>query len=526
VTVPPEPLTIGVVAHHAFCPRRAWLEVHGERTDTGQVAQGIADHGAVDDPTTSRSVRLRSIDVRSERLDLTGRCDTIELAEDGAMTVVEHKAAPVRRSSEPTLPQRVQLALQALCLREAGENLVGAAIWFSTTRRRVEVALDEELLAEAERQALAARHVVDDAVPPPPLEDDPRCRRCSHVSVCLPDEHRLRPSARRIGVADPTGRVLHLSSAGSRASLRRGQIQVYVRDEQPTSVPLGQIAGLVVHGNADVSSALVRETLERGYPVVWCAWSGRVVGWTTPTGGPNGEARSWQHRLPGKTRTDIARAMVAAKVRNQAAVLRRHGSEARVSLRRLAGAAEAALNIEELFGVEGRAAALYFPGLSAALIPEWASVQRRVARPAPDAINAALNLTYGLLLADALRSIVACGLDASGGVLHTAKRNKPALALDLMEEFRAPVADSAVLWAVNNGELREGDFRRDLDAVRLTQRGRKALIGAYERRAAAEFTHPHFGYRVTWRRAMEVQARMFLGVVLGELDAYRPVVVR
>lgn len=137
-----------------------------------------------------------------------------------------------------------------------------------------------------------------------------------------------------------------------------------------------------------------------------------------------------------------------------------------------------------------------------------------------------LNLTYGLLLADTLRSIVACGLDASGGVLHTAKRNKPALALDLMEEFRAPVADSAVLWAVNNGELREGDFRRDLDAVRLTQRGRKALIGAYERRAAAEFTHPHFGYRVTWRRAMEVQARMFLGVVLGELDAYRPVVVR
>lgn len=82
MTVPPEPLTIGVVAHHAFCPRRAWLEVHGERTDTGQVAQGIADHGAVDDPTTSRSVRLRSIDVRSERLDLTGRCDTIELAED------------------------------------------------------------------------------------------------------------------------------------------------------------------------------------------------------------------------------------------------------------------------------------------------------------------------------------------------------------------------------------------------------------------------------------------------------------
>jgi CRISPR-associated protein Cas1 len=149
-----------------------------------------------------------------------------------------------------------------------------------------------------------------------------------------------------------------------------------------------------------------------------------------------------------------------------------------------------------------------------------------MSRPAPDFVNAALNLAYGLLLADVLRSVVACGLDPSGGVLHTAKRNKPALALDLMEELRAPVADSAVLWAINNGELRERDFRRDLDAVRLTERGRKAVIGAYERRASAEFTHPRFGYRVTWRRAMEVQARMSLGVVLGEMDGYRPIIVR
>jgi CRISPR-associated protein Cas1 len=526
MTAPDDPLPISLVAHHAFCPRRAWLEVHGERTDTGQVAQGIADHAAVDDPGTSRSVRLRSVDVRSERLDLTGRCDTVELSDDGAMTVVEHKAAPVRRSSEPTQPQRVQLALQALCLRERGDEVAGAAVWFSTTHRRVDVGLDDELLAEAERQARAARQVVDAPAPPPPLEDDPRCRRCSHVSVCLPDEHRLRTSARRIGVADPTGRVLHLSSAGSRASLRRGQIQVHVRDEPPTTVPLAQTAGLVIHGNVDVSAALLRETLMRGYPVVWCAWSGRVVGWANSAGGPNGEARSLQHRLSEAVRLEVARAMVAAKVRNQAAVLRRHGSETRLMLRRLAATAEVAPSIEELFGLEGRAAALYFPELSSALAPDWAVIPRRMSRPAPDFVNAALNLAYGLLLADVLRSVVACGLDPSGGVLHTAKRNKPALALDLMEELRAPVADSAVLWAINNGELRERDFRRDLDAVRLTERGRKAMIGAYERRASAEFTHPRFGYRVTWRRAMEVQARMFLGVVLGEMDGYRPIIVR
>ena len=95
-----------------------------------------------------------------------------------------------------------------------------------------------------------------------------------------------------------------------------------------------------------------------------------------------------------------------------------------------------------------------------------------------------------------------------------------------MEELRPAVAESAVLWALNNGELRQGHFRRDLDAVRMTVAGRKALIGAYERRVSSEFTHPTFGYRVTWRRAMEIQARMFLAYVLGGRDAYEPIVLR
>lgn len=205
MTAPPEPLRIGVVARCAFCPRRAWLEVHGEHTDTGQVAQGLADHATVDDPGSSRLQRLRSVEVHSDELGVVGRCDTVEIGEDGRMTVVEHKSAPVRRKSEVTCSQRVQLALQALCLRAEGHDVSGGAVWFSTTRRRVEVPLDDDLLAETRRLAVKTRTVVDSPVPPAPLEDDPRCGRCSHVGVCLPDEHRRRPSARRIGVADPAG---------------------------------------------------------------------------------------------------------------------------------------------------------------------------------------------------------------------------------------------------------------------------------------------------------------------------------
>ncbi|MEJ7875439.1 MAG: CRISPR-associated endonuclease Cas1 [Solirubrobacterales bacterium] len=519
-------LTIGVVAHHVFCPRRAWLEVHGERTDTEQMAVGLADHANVDDATTSRVTRLRAVDVSSSSLGYSGRCDSIEMAEDDSLTVLEHKAAPVRRRSAVTEPQAVQLALQTIALREAGRVVSGAGVWFTTTRTKVEVPLTEELLETAERSVAETRATLTTEKPPEPLEDDDRCRRCSHVSVCLPDEHRRRNPARRIGVGDPLGRVLHLTTPGSRAGLRRGRIEVTSRDEEPVKVPLGQVAGLVVHGNADVSSALLRELLLRGFPIIWCSWSGRVVGWATPADGPNGDAHGAQYGVSPSVALGCAQAMIKGKISNQRHVLRRHALAGRDELQALAGQTGSCQTTGELFGLEGRAAARYFQVLGRALKPTWATLRERKARPARDPINAALNLAYSLLAADVIRAVVACGLDPSGGVLHSSGRNKPALALDLMEELRPLIAESAVLWAVNNGELRESDFRDDLGAVRLTPRGRKALIAAYERRVTSEFRHPQFGYKVTWRRAMEVQARMFLALVLGECQNYRPIVVR
>lgn len=521
-----ETLTIGVVAHHAFCPRRAWLEVNGEHTDTGQVAQGVADHRAVDDPSTARTKRLRAVDVHSSVLGLVGRCDSVEFPEKGPITVVEHKATPVRRNSAPTEPQRIQLALQALCLQEQGIEATAAAVWFSTTKRRVPIELDDELISKAREEVSATRQTVEHLEPPAPLEDDWHCQHCSHASVCLPDEHLLRPTARRIGVTDPAGRILHLASAGSRASLRRGQIEVHVREEQPTTVPLEQVAGLVVHGNADVSSALLREMLQRGYPIVWCRWSGVVVGWACPANGPNGDARALQFRLGEDDKLKVAKAIVGAKLRNQAALLRRHDRPERQTLRELARKAGRVSAISTLFGLEGSGANDYFGAMSSVLHPDWAKISKRTARPALDEVNAALNLAYALLLADVLRAVVACGLDPSGGVMHSPLRNKPALALDLMEEMRAPVADSAVVWAINNGEIQAKDFRRDIDVVRMTEDGRKALIAAYERRAQSEFRHPCYGYKVSWRRAMEVQARMFLAFVLGEIASYKPIELR
>ncbi|MGH3260416.1 MAG: CRISPR-associated protein Cas4, partial [Trebonia sp.] len=204
-----EPIPISLVVHQAFCPRRAWLEATGERTDTAQVATGVAEHGGTDDAGTSRAARLRGIDVRSDRLGISGRCDTLEVGEDGALTVVEYKATPVRRKAEVTRPMRAQLALQGIALTEMGHRVAGHAVYFTQHRTRLDVSLSTEDLADSEALVAGTRETISSGTAPPPLEDDPRCTRCSHAAVCLPDERGLAAVRRRIVAPSPDGQVLH-----------------------------------------------------------------------------------------------------------------------------------------------------------------------------------------------------------------------------------------------------------------------------------------------------------------------------
>ncbi|BCB82933.1 CRISPR-associated endonuclease Cas1 [Phytohabitans suffuscus] len=526
-------IPISLVAHQAFCPRRAWLEAVGETTDTHQMAVGTEAHAPADDPAGSRSRRNRAVDVISHDLGVIGRCDTVELDENAAMTVVEHKATPVRRRPEVTEPMRVQVALLSGALADMGYPVTGQAIYFTNHHTRVDVPISPDDMALARETVAATARTLAAKEAPPPLEDDRRCSRCSHISVCLPDERPLAPVTRRIVVADPDTQVLHLTTPGSRAYVTRGRIEVGKSGEKLGTFPIERVQGVVVHGNVDLSSGLIRELLWRSLSVVWCTSSGRVTGWARAAQGPNGGPRLLQHVASHSGRIDLARQFVSAKVANQATLLRRHGdaSTAVARLRELQREALEAPSLNDLFGIEGDAAARYFECFLSMLRPkvieaEGLAFSVRTRRPARDPINAALNLCYGLLTADALRAVVACGLDPHAGFLHSSGRNKPALALDLVEEFRAPVADSVVINAFNNGEIRARDFTTALGTTRIGERGRKALIAGYERRVTGTFRHPIFGYDVTWRRAMEIQARLVLGVVDGTQPRYQGVKIR
>ena len=131
-----------------------------------------------------------------------------------------------------------------------------------------------------------------------------------------------------------------------------------------------------------------------------------------------------------------------------------------------------------------------------------------------------------MLSSECIRAILTCGLDPHAGFLHSSSRNKPALALDLMEEFRAVIADSVVVSLINRKQVKASTFTTVGGSYRLTPEGRKTVIAAFEKRMATEITHPIYGYSVSWRRAIEVQARMLLGVINGTTREYTVVTVR
>ncbi|MCP1392634.1 MAG: CRISPR-associated endonuclease Cas1, partial [Methanothrix harundinacea] len=154
------------------------------------------------------------------------------------------------------------------------------------------------------------------------------------------------------------------------------------------------------------------------------------------------------------------------------------------------------------------------------------SFENRNKRPPKDPANAVLSYLYGILVKDVFVTLLAVGFDPYLGFYHRPKYGKPALALDLMEEFRPLVADSTAITLFNNGELSEKDFVRRGLGVSMTPKGKKTVVSGYERRMSSEITHPIFGYKVSYRRVLEVQARLLARVVSGEIEGYPPFCTR
>lgn len=268
----------------------------------------------------------------------------------------------------------------------------------------------------------------------------------------------------------------------------------------------------------------------REIPVCWFTYGGWFAGIGEGLPSKHVELRRRQAALTGQGGLAVARKIVEAKIRNSRTFLRRNSrddvSATIVSLRRLMEDAQTAASVAALLGIEGAAARLYFERFATMLRPDASlpgeafSFGGRNRRPPRDPVNCLLSFVYGLLTKDLTAMAFAVGFDPYLGFYHRPRFGRPALALDLAEEFRPLVADSVVVNLVNNGEISASHFVARAGGVALTSEGRKRVIAAYERRLDVVIKHPTFGYRINYRRVFDVQARVLAAHVIGEVPEY------
>ncbi len=278
-------------------------------------------------------------------------------------------------------------------------------------------------------------------------------------------------------------------------------------------------------GNIQVSTQALRELCTRGIPVSYFSSGGWFFGMTLGPTHKNILLRQAQFRAafePDRCLA-IARELVAAKISNCRTLLRRNltepGPEMLRDLKDMAAQARRAESLESLLGVEGYAGRVYFGAFPDLFKKQGLAFdfEGRNRRPPLDPVNALLSFAYSMLTRDLTTVLQAVGFDPYQGYYHQPRYGRPALALDLMEPFRPLIADSTVLWSLNNGVVGPEDFIMAANACNLSDSGRKAFIQSYERRMDELVTHPVFGYRLSYRQLLEVQARLFGRHLAGEV---------
>ncbi|HSI86601.1 MAG TPA: CRISPR-associated endonuclease Cas1 [Candidatus Methylacidiphilales bacterium] len=575
----------GIFLHNADTKRGEALH---KRVDAGSGQLPAASEGGdnadeVVEPSQSdgqETVHSRSVSLGSDRLGVTAKLDLAEVTlttSDGATTVsvcpVDYKAGAPREAKDGGLElwdtDRMQLGLQCLLLRDNGYVCTGGIIYYRATKQRVRLQLSPELESWILENIEAARTCINNPIPSP-LVDSPKCNRCSLAPICLPDEtaflaHITEPvpeSAdseqtaakpgiiRRLIASRDESRTLYLNTPGTYVGRSGEVLRIKDKDkEKPLDeVRISDIAHVCLFGNIQITTQSIQTLCDNEIPITYFSSGGWFYGITRGHGLTNIYSRIQQFTSAASPSACLALAttLVSGKIRNQRTMLMRNHIEPPAAvinkLKTAIDYALAAQSLPELLGMEGAAASLYFQNFAGTIKAESPQgklsgstggisginfhFDKRNRRPPRDPVNALLSLSYSLLAKECTLAALSVGLDPYLGFYHQPRHGRPALALDLMEEFRPIIADSSVLTCLNNNMLGEQHFITAGNAVNLTPAGRRIFFQTFEKRINSLVTHPVFDYKVSYRRAIELQARLLARVLTGEIPRYIPFTTR
>ena len=537
----PELLPARMLNEYAYCPRLFYLEwVQARFAHNADTTEGSVVHRRVDQPagdlTPNEEFQARSVSLASQFLGLIAKLDVVQ-GTDGYVRPIDYKKGKAPDIAEGAYePERVQLCAQGLLLRDAGYRCEEGILYFAGSHRRVTITFDSALIRRTLKLAKEARKTAESDIPPPPLIDSPKCPRCSLVGICLPDEinslaGKTTTPARRLVPSAQAARPLYVTEQGAMIGVRDGRYEVRKDQQVLASVRFLDVSQINVFGNVQVSSQALRRAFSQEVPVCFFSHGGWFSGIAEGLPSKHVTLRIRQVIEAGRGGLETARSMVVGKIRNCRTMLRRNARRpVETAVRQLGGLirdAEEAVSVASLLGIEGTAARIYFGSFPTMLREDLditpgadAESLARTRRPPKDPINCLLSYLYALLVKDCTATALGVGFDPYIGLYHRPRFGRPALALDLMEEFRPIVADSVAVTLLNTCEITASDFIRRAGGVALTDAGRRTVLRAYERRLDTEIRHPLFQYRITYRRVLEVQARLLGAYLLGEVPTY------
>ncbi len=536
--------------NYAYCPRLFYYQwVEGIFVENSDVVEGESIHSRADKPGSMKEdlpamdlpegTVLRSLHLENPRLGLSGRIDICEQGSEG-IEIVDYKKGSARRTDDGTrvvkYADAVQVGAYALLLEGEGMTVTAASVYYAADRRRVPVDLTLRFREEIRELRDQAAKVSASGVCPPPLRGDPRCLHCSAYSICLPEESAWWSNDQ---VAPPKpampprpehgdGEVLVVQDSRSHVGIRGDQVVVSREGVVVAKLPINQLRHLFVYGVPQISSQLIHALLERAVSVGYFSPAGRFLGTLGGLPASGVDARRGQYRMfdNPEIRLILAREALRAKIHNQRVMLMRNGEADQTILRTMADYRDMvadATDLDTARGIEGAAAAAYFAEFSSMLNENsWAqfSFAGRNRRPPRDPVNAMLSLGYSILSKEVAGVCCAVGLDPFLGFLHQPRYGRPALALDLMEEFRPLIADSVVISLINRREIFASDFVSTTSGTFMNEKGRKIFWESWFRRMDTEVSHPEFGYKMSYRRMIEVQVRQLWRFCRGESRTY------